>query len=385
GMIRAYTSHYEKDYEKRYIEGPMAGTISGGGTDFDEGSRDTSAIEASGSTDFSSLFGDHILTFGGEFRNENYESARINNNQDGFVCRDSVCIPLGTYDRDSYAVYMQDEWMMGERFTLIPSVRYDKYDGFDAEWSPKVGIIFQLTEQWRAKANYGHSFRVPGVGELFRDYYGMGGRYHIIGNENLNPETSDSFDIAVETSGKSWFARLGYFYNDVDDLIHTEFHGIQQRAYTFVYENIDRAKLQGVELEGSWQATESLRLGMNYTYLDARDDTTDERLTGKPRHLTTGKLDYTCLPWDLTFNLRVRYMGDYGYIVGGRGTAEEFKNDSEFITSVKLTKGISDNVDFYVGADNIFDNYAAYYGRTADDGVLENPGLFYYAGIKISY
>jgi len=383
GMIRGYSSHYEKDYEKRYTEGPLAGKISSNGTDFDDGTRDTGAIEASGDTLFSSSLGDHFVTLGGEFRHENCESVRVDNDLNGFICRDFVCIPLGTYDQNSYAMYLQDEWIIGESFSFVPSIRYDNYDGFDGEWSPKVGLVYRVNEQWRGKANYGHSFRVPGVGELFRDYYGMGGRYHIIGNRNLEPETSDSFDFALESSGRNWFGRIGYFYNNVNDLIHTEFQSMQQDTLTYLYKNIDKAILQGVELEGSWQVMNSLKLGFNYTYLDARDDTTDDRLTDKPRHLATAKLDYTYLPWDLLVNFRVRYMGDYSYIVGGHEMEEQFRNDSEFINSIKLTKGINDFLDLYAGIDNIFDNYTAFYGSTADDGVLENPGAFFYAGLKI--
>lgn len=385
GMVRAYTSHYEKDYEKRYTEGRLSGTISARGTDFDEGTRDTNVIEANLDSLFTTPVGDHFVTLGVEFRKEEYDSARIADKPCGTITRDGVTQELGCYDQDSSAVYLQDEWMIGELFSFVPSIRYDDHEGFDAEWSPKAGIVFKFNEHWRTKANYGHSFRVPGVGELFRDYYGMGGMYHIIGNQDLEPETSDSFDVALESSGNTWFGRIGYFYNNVDDLIHTVFQGRQGEALTYKYQNIDKAILQGIELEGSWQVAEGLRLGFNYTYLDAEDDTTGERLTGKPRHLATGKLDYTYLPWDLTFNLRVRYMGDYGYIVGGRGMPEQFKNDSEFISSLKLTKGINDYLDLYVGADNIFDNYEAYYGTSANDGVLESPGAFYYAGIKVRY
>lgn len=385
-MVRLYTSHYEKDYEKRYTEGRMAGTISGSGTDFEEGVRDTSVLEGKIDSLFTTPVGDHFVTLGGEYRKEEHESVRIaSGNPCGTVTRDGVTQNVGCYDPDSSAVYVQDEWMIGEHFVFVPSLRYDDHEGFDSEWSPKAGVVYKVTKEVRVKANYGHSFRAPGPGELFMDYYGMGGQYHIIGNENLDPEISDSFDFAIEGSGKNWFGRIGYFYNDVDDLIQTVFQRMGGDSMTYQYQNIDKAKLQGLEIEGNWQATEELRLGFGYTYLDAKDNTTDERLTEKPKHLVNFKLDYDYKPWDLLFNLRTKYMGDYGYVVGGRGQAEQFKNDSEFVTSIKLTKGITENLDFYVGVDDLFDNYASYHGVNVNDGVLERPGAFYYGGVKVQF
>jgi len=384
-MIRLYSSHYEKDYEKRYTEGRMAGSISGRGTDFDEGIRETNVVEAKIDSLFITPIGDHFVTFGGEYRQEEHESVRIAaGNPCSTVTRDGVTQNVGCYDPDSSAVYLQDEWMIGEHLVFVPSIRYDDYEGFDSEWSPKAGLVYKMTKQLRVKANYGHSFRAPGSGELFKDYYGMGGRYHIIGNENLDPEISDSFDFAVESSGDNWFGRIGYFYNDIDDLIQTVFQRAGGQTMTYQYQNIAKAKLQGLEIEGNWQATEELRLGLGYTYLDAKDETTDERLIGKPEHLANFKLDYDYKPWDLLFNLRTRYMGDYGYNVG-RGQSAQFRNDSGFVTSLKLTKGITKNMDFYIGVDDLFDNYAAYYGPTADDGVLERPGSFYYTGMKVRF
>ncbi len=386
GLLRAYTSHYEKDYEKRYASGPQIGKITASGKDFDDGVRNTNVLEGNVNGLFGTPVGEHHLTLGGEFRSEEHKSVRIVNNPCGRASRDGVTLALGCYDPDSTAFYVQDEWMMGKWFTLVPAIRYDDYDNFATEWSPKIGAVVKMNEQWRTKANYGHSFRAPGAGELFQDYYGMGGMYHIMGNSELQPETADSFDLALESSGKTWFGRVGYFYNDVSDLIDTTLvrtTGIPPRRIShYQYMNIDKAKLQGMEIEGSWQTTESLRLGMNYTYLDATNETTNERIASKPRNMASGMVDYSVLPWDLTFNLRVRYMGDYGYLAG---RPAQFKNDSEFITSIKITKGISDYLEFYVGVDDLFDNYAAYYGTTADDGVLERPGAFYYTGIKVRF
>jgi len=384
GMLRAYLSHYEKDYEKRFNQGSQAGQITTSKTDFDDGVRDTRIVEGKFDRLFVTPMGKQRLTLGGELRQEEHQSIRINGTGStacGQGTRDGVSQRLGCYDPASKAVYLQDEWDIGERISLVPSVRYDEHENYDSEWSPKAGVVFRFNDSLRAKANYGHAFRAPGAGELFQDYYGMGGRYHIIGNTELEPETSNSFDLAMEGSGRGWFGRVGYFSSAVDNLIDTVSRSSKQGVLTYQYDNVDKASLDGVELELAWQALADLRLGLNYTYLQAEDDTTGERLAGKPRNLAVLKADYRYSPWDLAASLRLRYLGDYGYTT----STSQFRNDSEFITSIKLTKGLNKHLDLFVGVDDLFDNHAAYYGVTANDGVLERPGAFYYTGITMRY
>lgn len=386
GMLRAYASHYEKDYVKRYTEGPNDGRIATRGSDFDEYVRDTRVFEGKMSGFLDSPLGSHILTFGGEYREEEHESARINAASPcGTISREGVTQRLGCYEPEVLSFYLQDEWSLADRLTIVPAVRYDDYEGFGTEWSPKAGAIFRFSEIFRLKANYGHSFSAPEAGELYRDWYGMGGRYHIVGNPHLDPETSDAFDVAIEGSGKTWFGRIGYFYNKMDDMIdatflRTERTGGSRMVSVYGYENVDKAVLQGMEWESSWQVTNSLRLGLDYTYLDGEDDTTGRRLAGRPRHLAHGKLDYVYQPFDLTLNLRFRYLADYGYEIN-----DGMRNDSEFVTTIKLTKSINKYLDLYVGVDDLFDNYETYFGDSVDDGVLERPGAYYYLGVRMSY
>ena len=380
-MLRGYTSHYEKDYRRHVVR-------TGELDDLDEGERETHVLEFQGTQLVSDFLGAHLLTAGGEFRREEYRSVRIARDICGTASDDGLSKPIGCYEQDVFSFYLQDEWQWTDWFTFVPAIRMDDYEDQKAEWSPKVGAIFRLTpisSNLRLKLNYGHGFRVPEPEELFFDYYGMGGRYHIVGNPDLRPEESDTYEAALEWTGSKLFARLAYFYSDIEDLIDFVFVGFEGATRVLRYEtrNINEATIQGFEVEAEWVPFENLRLGVNYTYLDAIDDTNKERLSGRPRHLAHFKIDYSYLPWDLTINLRGKYIGDYGFW-GGSFNNPEFKTDHEFTFSIRIAKEVYGKGEIYVGIDDISDEFF-YDGKDGREGVLERPGSFYYAGFKINF
>ena len=386
-MPRGYTSHYEKHYRKRVVN-------TGKLTDLDEGQRKTHFIEFQGTQLISDFLGAHLLTAGGEVRREEHRSVRIGRNICGTTSDDGLSKPIGCYEQDVFSFYLQNEWQLTDWFTFIPAIRLDAYEGQKAEWSPKVGTIFRLmpiSSNLRLKFNYGQGFRVPGPGELFMDYYGMGGRYHLVDNPDLKPEKSDTYEGALEWTGSTLFARFACFYSDIKDLIDTVFVGFEKNnILRYETRNINEATIKGFEVETEWLPfagwivlLENLKLGINYTYLDAIDETNKERLAGRPRHLAHFKIDYTYLPWDLTINLRARYIGDYGFW-GGTRDNPVFKTDNEFTISMRIAKGIYEKGEIYFGIDDITDEFF-YNGKDGREGVLERPGSFYYAGLKIKF
>ena len=117
-----------------------------------------------------------------------------------------------------------------------------------------VGVRANLlsNDTWKGvlRANYGQGYRVPNLKErhyLF-DHSSLG--YIVLGNPNLKPESSNSFQLGGQLS---WRDRVtldaNLFYNRVTDLIQTDmanftmFNGIA----VYTYRNVARARTQGAE------------------------------------------------------------------------------------------------------------------------------------------
>lgn len=153
-----------------------------------------------------------------------------------------------------------------DRHRLEGALRLDDYDGFGAEWSPRLGWGWQLSPSLRLQASASEGFRAPNFNELY--FPGFGGLF--AGNPELAPERSRGVELRAEWQpGPTWRSAISAYRNDVDDLIN--FSG-----ENFAAINIDRARLEGIELEGQWRSGEwSLQGSMAWQ---------------NPVNLTTGEL-----------------------------------------------------------------------------------------------
>jgi iron complex outermembrane receptor protein len=114
------------------------------------------------------------------------------------------------------------------------AVRYDDYDDFGSEVSPRVGITFTMIDNLILKASYGQGFRAPDLSDLYgatsfsaesaTDYYGclLDGiseancpdrqfNTYYGSNPNLNAETSETMSFGAEyTYDDNWVAKVNY-------------------------------------------------------------------------------------------------------------------------------------------------------------------------------
>ncbi|SMC39070.1 outer membrane receptor for ferrienterochelin and colicins [Desulfocicer vacuolatum DSM 3385] len=369
---RAYFSTWEKDYESRYAQdytGRGKFHPKGELKDFSNDERETTVVEASASK---VLMESHRITLGGDWRKELFHSARNSTGDNPFtLTREGITIKGSDYEPSAYSLFLQDEWFIGNKLLIIPGVRYDKPDDFDNELSPKIGITWFVHPQFRVKANYGHSYATPATGQLYKDWYGMGGKYHIIGNPDLEPETSNSYEIALEGEMGRLGGRMAFFHNDVDDLIDTVKIGKEAETGATIsnYTNIDEAEIKGSEVEFNVKLHNNLTFEAGYAYLDAIDKKTDERLEQRPKNKVTAKLFYTNEDYNFDVNIWGEYVSDF---------LQDKKDYNFTICNLNIKKRFLNGVEVYAGVDNIFDEME----KDLHDRVL---GAKYYTGINYKF
>jgi len=113
-----------------------------------------------------------------------------------------------------------------------------------------------------------HGFRDARLSDRF--FRGVTGRGFITGNPDLEPETSDQFDLAVRYAGTIWSSAL-YLYNyRLEDMIER----FEEEEDFFFFRNRGSARIRGVEIEAQAElrARVSVQLGAAVLQGETLDD-----------------------------------------------------------------------------------------------------------------
>ncbi len=222
------------------------------------------------------------------------------------------------------ALFAQWEESFSDRLDVSAGARFDLYrirqGVVERKLSPKLNASYLVSNRFVLRGAYGEGFRVPSVAERFvssDDYLPL------VTNLDLRPEISRSYELGLRAFPErgSWTATLdgAVFWNDYQRLVEPTFVAAE-RAFQFV--NLTRARIRGAEVNAAMEtSSRRLRIETGYTYLDARDLTTDEPLVFRSSHL---------------FNASV--MMDVGHFEMGvdvRGSSKPERADTDFALFVK--------------------------------------------------
>ncbi len=110
-----------------------------------------------------------------------------------------------------------------------------------------AGLTYNGIENTSLRATWAQGFRSPLLQEMYLENSMGGGT--VIGNPNLDPETSNNFEIGGRYSANGWNIDAAVFYSLAKDYITTEI--IDAGTSTSRYMNADEAKTHGLELSVS--------------------------------------------------------------------------------------------------------------------------------------
>ncbi|MAG66004.1 MAG: TonB-dependent receptor [Pseudomonadales bacterium] len=309
----------------------------------------------------------HLLTLGAETRREELEDPTVN--------RD------GRAEQDHYAAFAQDEIWFNEQWELVLGARVDRHEDFGWETSPRGYLMYHTSDALTLRAGVGHGFKAPTLKQLSPEYESraaMGGRGIIRGNPELEPETNQSFELGAELDQGRWLVAATLFRNDVDNLIETirlPVCDVPGRV-CLEYDNIAEARLQGLELSGRVTLLDPLELSATYTYLDAENRVTGERLADRSRHRANASLN-----WALTGALNTRLQAEYH--------SSQFRSDSEpdspgyTLVNWYLDYAVTRNLSLQTGIENIGDERLA--NDDPDEYDRVDTGRRYFAGVTVSF
>lgn len=187
-------------------------------------------------------------------------------------------------DSDTFrlGVYVQDEIEFNKTFTLIPGLRFDVYqlntdpdalyfrnagataaDFKDSALSPNIGFVWQTTPELAIVGRYARGYRAPLYSEInagFTNLTSPGFRYKTLANPELQPETSDTFELGIRGNFRQLSFSATGFYNHYDNFIETfapagvDFSIVPGFPVNlFQSQNVAQARTYGFELSGAYR------------------------------------------------------------------------------------------------------------------------------------
>ena len=173
---------------------------------------------------------------------------------------------------EELGVYLNDEIAIeGTNFTIIPAIRYDKYElspSIDSiylednpdqavvlisedSFSPKLGVVYQLNKDSKFYVQYVNGFRAPPFEDANIGLDIPLFKMRAIPNPELKSETTDGYEVGYNLASEHHKFDIVGFYNNYDDFIQTKvnlgFDPVIGRII-FQSQNINNAKIYGAEL-----------------------------------------------------------------------------------------------------------------------------------------
>ncbi|WP_112382595.1 TonB-dependent receptor plug domain-containing protein [Sphingomonas carotinifaciens] len=260
--------------------------------------------------------------------------------------------------------------------TVTGGVRHDDHNVFGGAttvsasgvWSPNGGnTLF--------RGSYSEGFKAPTLYQLQSEY----------GNALLDPERSKGWDAgvtqraldgAIEASA-TWFHRtsrgLITFVSCAAPL-----SGICAGRPFGTYDNVARARSQGLEFTLALVPVEALRLTAAYTYLDAEDRSAGttgfgRRLARRPDHSVTVNADYRWA-FGLETGATVTSVGD-----SFNDAANARRLDGYTLVDLRASMPVTGNLAVYGRIENLFDER---YQTVLDYGQQGRAG---FVGVRVAY
>ncbi len=147
-------------------------------------------------------------------------------------------------------------------FNVELGSRFTHHSVFGSSVTYAVNPFYFINKQVKIFANIASGFRSPSLYNLFSEY----------GNKKLKPEKSNSYEAGIQYLAKDnkWNVRVTYFNRNIQDVI------IFKSLYVAPwgqYDNADKQKDQGVELEATLRPDTKWSISANYTYVNGKVET----------------------------------------------------------------------------------------------------------------
>jgi outer membrane receptor for ferrienterochelin and colicins len=334
--------------------------------------------------------------------------------------------------QNSFNYFVQYEGFIFKNTNYIFGARYDQYDEYESEFSPRFAIRTQINDNISSKISIGKGFKTPDFRQLYFNFSNSNSGYSVIGfnaakeiiynlqslgqisnliiseeefSGNLKPESSISFNLGFNINTyKNIIFDLNFFRNQIQNLIDYKIIATKLNGQSiFSYYNLNKVYTQGIEFNTAFSLLNDFKINFGYQYLEAKDNEAKNQIKKGEvfARLTPNSPAFQIKPKDYyglynrskhNLNLKISYVTKNNFEVyfkskyrskygisdtNGNNLLDDFDEfvDSNLLSDMSISKKYK-NYNLTFGVDNLF-NY------TDPVNIPNYPGRIIYSKLNI--
>lgn len=258
--------------------------------------------------------------------------------------------------------------------TLTAGARHDDHDTFGGATTLAASGVVDLGAT-RLRASYAEGFKAPSLFQLQSNF----------GNAELKPERSTGWDAGISHAllGGAIEAGVTVFHRTTSDLIvfiscPSPGSGICTNRPFGTYDNVARARAQGLEFNLTVRPVESLVVQAAYTHVDATNRAAGtanfgRKLVRRPSHSASLLVDYRW-PQGLETGLTLSHVG-----ASFDTASNSRKVDGFVLADLRLSYPLTPAIELYGRIENLLDEKYEVIFR------FGTPGRSAFAGARLRY
>ena len=334
--------------------------------------------------------------------------------------------------QNSFNYFVQYEGFIFENTNYVFGARYDQYDEYESEFSPRFAIRTQINDNISSKISIGKGFKTPDYRQLYFNFSNSISGYSVIGfnaakeiisnlqslgqisnliisqdefEGKLKPETSISFNLGFNIkTNKSTVFDINFFRNQISNLIDYKIIASKVNGQSiFSYYNLNKVYTQGIEFNSTSTVFNDIEISIGYQFLEAKDNDSKNQIKNGEvfARMTPSSPTFQIQPKDYfglynrskhNFNLKIsyafkdyfdiyfksKYRSKYGLSdSNGNNLLDDFDDfvESNLISDISISKNYK-NYILTFGVENLFD-------YTDRENIPNYPGRIIYSKLNI--
>ena len=335
--------------------------------------------------------------------------------------------------QNSFNYFVQYEGFIFENTNYVFGARYDQYDEYESEFSPRFAIRTQINDNVSSKISIGKGFKTPDYRQLYFNFSNSISGYSVIGfnaakeiisnlqslgqisnliisqdefEGKLKPETSISFNLGFNIkTNKSTVFDINFFRNQISNLIDYKIIASKVNGQSiFSYYNLNKVYTQGIEFNSTSTVFNDIEISLGYQFLEAKDNDSKNQIKNGEvfARRTPSSPTFQIKPKDYfglynrskhNFNLKIsyafkdyfdiyfksKYRSKYGLSdSNGNNLLDDFDDfvESNLISDISISKNYK-NYILTFGVENLFD-------YTDRENIPNYPGRIIYSKLNIT-